>query len=265
LQLDSDYVIDARRKANQARFANHSCDPNCVTQKWNVNGELRIGIYAKKHIAAGVEITFDYQLDCFGKAEKKKCYCGAKNCSGFIGGKAIKMGDIAGEKKKDKKDKGKKGKKKKSKAAAKSTQLKAAIDFHESECFRCKLDDGALLMCDTKNCPKVFCLACIGEDKVPRGQWHCPVHYCDEPSCGKKSKIFCETCPNSFCSKAHIINGPSGERVDLALEVPSPYQCWDCVRYRGGPPTTAPTAGGADPVRAPAEAAAAAAAAPADA
>lgn len=53
LQLDSDYVIDARRKANQARFANHSCDPNCVTQKWNVNGELRVGIFATKEIPAG--------------------------------------------------------------------------------------------------------------------------------------------------------------------------------------------------------------------
>ena len=32
LSLDQDLVIDARLKANQARFANHSCDPNCVTQ-----------------------------------------------------------------------------------------------------------------------------------------------------------------------------------------------------------------------------------------
>jgi hypothetical protein len=44
-----------------ARFANHSCDPNCQTQKWNVNGEMRVGIFARRDIASGTEITFDYQ------------------------------------------------------------------------------------------------------------------------------------------------------------------------------------------------------------
>ena len=70
-------------QANQARFANHSCDPNCATQKWNVAGELRVGIFATKDIPAGEEITFDYQLDTLGNADKKPCHCGAKNCSGY--------------------------------------------------------------------------------------------------------------------------------------------------------------------------------------
>lgn len=39
----------------------------------------------------GEEITFDYQLDCLDNTEKKPCYCGAANCSGFIGGKAKKL------------------------------------------------------------------------------------------------------------------------------------------------------------------------------
>jgi hypothetical protein len=144
-------------------------------------------------------------------------------------------------------------------------------------------------MCETKNCPKVFCLTCIGEDKVPRGQWHCPVHYCDEPKCGKKSKIFCQvrsiplttptplasyrkhmrssrdheaasndssyftqTCPNSFCSKGHIINGPQGERVDADTVVPSLYSCWECVKYvdggasAAGPAVVAPSGDAAE-------------------
>jgi hypothetical protein len=71
-------------QANQARFANHSCDPNCATQKWNVAGELRVGIFATKDIPAGEEITFDYQLDTLGNADKKPCHCGAQNCSGFV-------------------------------------------------------------------------------------------------------------------------------------------------------------------------------------
>ena len=32
LSIASDLYIDARVKANAARFINHSCDPNCDTQ-----------------------------------------------------------------------------------------------------------------------------------------------------------------------------------------------------------------------------------------
>lgn len=31
-------VIDPTEKGNLARFINHSCEPNCITQKWNVLG-----------------------------------------------------------------------------------------------------------------------------------------------------------------------------------------------------------------------------------
>lgn len=55
-------VIDATVKGGLARFINHSCEPNCATQKWLVDGELRVGIFAKKRILAGAEITYDYQL-----------------------------------------------------------------------------------------------------------------------------------------------------------------------------------------------------------
>lgn len=46
-------TIDAGPKGNLSRFMNHSCQPNCVTQKWNVNGDLRIGLFAVQDIAMG--------------------------------------------------------------------------------------------------------------------------------------------------------------------------------------------------------------------
>ena len=38
--------------------SNHSCRPNCETQKWVVRGELAIGLFASEDIPAGVELTF---------------------------------------------------------------------------------------------------------------------------------------------------------------------------------------------------------------
>lgn len=84
MSLKGDTVIDATLKGNISRFINHSCEPNAETQKWTVNGELRIGFFSKRDIAAGEEITFDYQFQRFGK-EAQHCYCGAENCRGWIG------------------------------------------------------------------------------------------------------------------------------------------------------------------------------------
>ncbi|XP_033227151.1 uncharacterized protein LOC117179443 isoform X2 [Belonocnema kinseyi] len=84
MALKSDQIIDATMKGNVSRFINHSCDPNAETQKWTVNGELRIGFFNKKFIAAGEEITFDYHFQRYGK-EAQKCLCEASNCRGWIG------------------------------------------------------------------------------------------------------------------------------------------------------------------------------------
>jgi SET domain-containing protein len=45
-------VIDAGPKGNLSRYMNHSCDPNCETQRWHVNGDVRIGLFALVDIPA---------------------------------------------------------------------------------------------------------------------------------------------------------------------------------------------------------------------
>ncbi|EGC39214.1 hypothetical protein DICPUDRAFT_27300, partial [Dictyostelium purpureum] len=87
LTLNSKECLDASRRGNLARFINHSCDPNCETQKWIVGGEVKIGIFSIKPIEKGTELTFDYNYERFG-ASKQECYCGSKNCRGFLGQKA---------------------------------------------------------------------------------------------------------------------------------------------------------------------------------
>ena len=69
-----------------ARLLNSSCAPNCEAQKWSsaCTDELRIGIFATQDIAAGQELTYDYQFQHHGatKAAKdyRSCLCAASAC-----------------------------------------------------------------------------------------------------------------------------------------------------------------------------------------
>ncbi|KDO85322.1 hypothetical protein CISIN_1g042571mg [Citrus sinensis] len=81
-RLDDGYVVDATKRGGIARFINHSCNPNCYTKVISVEGQKKIFIYAKRHIAAGEEITYNYK---FPLEEKKiPCYCGSKKCHGSL-------------------------------------------------------------------------------------------------------------------------------------------------------------------------------------
>lgn len=86
MQLDSKNVIDATKKGNNARFINHSCDPNSRAEKWIVNGKHRVGIFSRKLIKQLEEITINYNWH----QKTQKCFCGSVNCRGWIG-KALKI------------------------------------------------------------------------------------------------------------------------------------------------------------------------------
>jgi uncharacterized protein len=83
--VDSKTVIDAGTEGNDARFFNHSCDPNCesVVQK------RRVFIEAMRTIEAGEEMTYDYQIyrdhdDPDNIDEIFACRCGFANCRGTM-------------------------------------------------------------------------------------------------------------------------------------------------------------------------------------
>lgn len=187
LTLDKDRIIDAGPKGNYARFMNHCCQPNCETQKWSVNGDTRVGLFALSDIKAGTELTFNYNLECLGNG-KTVCKCGAPNCSGFLGVRP-KNQPIATEEK---------SKKFKKKQPGKRRSQGEVTKEREDECFSCG-DAGQLVSCKKPGCPKVYHADCLNLTKRPAGKWECPWHQCD--ICGKEAASFCEMCPSSFCKQ----------------------------------------------------------------
>ncbi|KVI01375.1 Histone-lysine N-methyltransferase, SET2, plant [Cynara cardunculus var. scolymus] len=84
-EIRKDFTIDATFKGNASRFLNHSCGPNCNLEKWDVDGETRVGVFAARSIKAGEPLTYDYRFVQFGA--EVKCHCGASSCQGYLGTK----------------------------------------------------------------------------------------------------------------------------------------------------------------------------------
>ena len=91
--LNDKYVIDANVDGNDARWINHSCDPNCEAVLEEHEGKDRrkdrVFIESVRAIKPGEELTYDYgiTLDEPHTARLKKiwaCRCGSKNCTGTM-------------------------------------------------------------------------------------------------------------------------------------------------------------------------------------
>ncbi|KAK2641634.1 hypothetical protein Ddye_023397 [Dipteronia dyeriana] len=87
-EINRDMVIDATYKGNKSRYINHSCCPNTEMQKWIIDGETRIGIFATRDIKKGENLTYDYQFVQFGADQD--CHCGAVGCRRKLGVKPSK-------------------------------------------------------------------------------------------------------------------------------------------------------------------------------
>ena len=83
---DGTDVIDPKVGGNEARWINHSCDPNCEAIE---EEDGRVFIHALRTIRAGEELTYDYQLQVdepITRAVKAEsaCHCGSANCRGTM-------------------------------------------------------------------------------------------------------------------------------------------------------------------------------------
>jgi SET domain-containing protein len=114
-------VFGFRLRGNSSRFINHSCDPNCELQKWNVRGFTHIGIVAIQDIPSGTSLSYDYQFATGDRNKFKvrrpspqsargslahgtgracavipnpfQCYCGTAACRGSLAPKERRSED----------------------------------------------------------------------------------------------------------------------------------------------------------------------------
>ena len=191
--LDKERIIDAGPKGNFSRFMNHSCDPNCETQKWTVNGDIRVGLFALADISPGTELTFNYNMDCLGNS-KLKCKCNSPSCSGYIGMKPLKGASNIDR------DRPKKRRHKKEK--------KENVDI----CYRCSTTGVAseMISCGRTFCGKFYHKKCLKPEEFQSPQslnsnilstanFECPLHVCD--ICSKVAVYICSQCDHSTCQE----------------------------------------------------------------
>ena len=82
---DGKHVIDPSVGGNEARWINHSCDPNC--EAIEENG--RIFIYALRNLRPGEELFYDYALEMDEPTteeleQESACHCGSAKCRGTM-------------------------------------------------------------------------------------------------------------------------------------------------------------------------------------
>lgn len=73
-ELNDDWMIDGKGRANTARYINHSCRPNAYPEL--SEDETQVHIYAKRKISSGEEIVYNYGKTYFDMVLKPMgCRC----------------------------------------------------------------------------------------------------------------------------------------------------------------------------------------------
>jgi hypothetical protein len=84
--VDDEFTVDGANGGNEARFINHSCEPNCESV---IEGR-RVFIDALRDIGAGEEVAYDYWYTTdrgYTLQDLRRiypCRCGATTCRGTL-------------------------------------------------------------------------------------------------------------------------------------------------------------------------------------
>lgn len=82
--------VDPSKLGNIGRYANHSCDPNCIIVPVRVNIPIpKLALFATSNISPHTEITFNYgssnSTDLVPAiVDRTKCLCNTSKCKGWL-------------------------------------------------------------------------------------------------------------------------------------------------------------------------------------
>lgn len=70
---------------NDAKYINHSCNPNCVALVKEIKGKSRVFIFTNKKVKKNTELTLDYNWTVKREEDRTICYCSAgKYCRKYM-------------------------------------------------------------------------------------------------------------------------------------------------------------------------------------
>ena len=72
------------RSYSYGKYMNHSCNHNCIAEKWTIDGKPRVKIVVDQNIQCGDELTWDYQWASNVNHPQTVCKCGSKKCHGYL-------------------------------------------------------------------------------------------------------------------------------------------------------------------------------------
>lgn len=83
--VDARTVVDGGVEGNEARFINHSCEPNCEV----IVDHGRLWVRSERTIRTGEELSFDYSLNRSDEDTRDveriyACRCGSSACRGSM-------------------------------------------------------------------------------------------------------------------------------------------------------------------------------------
>ena len=84
MSLGQNMYIDATRVGSLTRYVNHSCEPNALAVKREVDGKtVAILVAGANGIQVGQEVTIDYKFSMSSK-KRQECKCGTGSCRGYL-------------------------------------------------------------------------------------------------------------------------------------------------------------------------------------
>lgn len=79
IQIGDDLFLVGAAQPDPADFINHSCEPNC-----GMSGDVTL--VARRDLAPGEELTYDYAMSDGSDYDEFECHCGTPACRGKVTG-----------------------------------------------------------------------------------------------------------------------------------------------------------------------------------